>query len=57
MVLMQHKPTTKLGNPEFEDTPCSVTAVYDNGTVQIKKKKYYETVNIHQSKPYISPVP
>jgi hypothetical protein len=57
LVLLRHATTTKFGNPEFEDTPYPITAIYDNGTVQLNKGKYYERVNIRQIKPYKSPAP
>jgi hypothetical protein len=57
LILLRHAPTTKFGNPEFETAPYPITAVYDNGTVQIKKSKYYERVDLRQIKPYKNPAP
>jgi hypothetical protein len=52
MILLRHAPTTKFGNPEFETAPYPITAIDDNGTVQIKKSKY-----LRQIKPYKTPAP
>ena len=49
-ILVKSKPTTKFGYSEFEPTPYPITAVYDNGTVQIKKRRYYDTINITADK-------
>jgi hypothetical protein len=57
LILLRHAPTTKFGNPEFETSPYPITAIYDNGTVQIKKSKYYERINLRQIKPYKNPAP
>ena len=51
-VLVRNKTNTKYSGPEFDPTPCRITAIYDNGTVQIKKRRYYDTINIRQIKPY-----
>jgi len=47
------KSTTKFGCSKFESTPYPITAVYDYGTVQIKKKRYYDAINIRQIQPCI----
>lgn len=51
-VLVRNKKTTKYGGPPWEPYPARITAIYDNGTVQLKKRRYYDTVNIRQIKPY-----
>ena len=51
-VLVKSRRNAKYGSPECEPYPCRITRINANGTVQIKKRRYYDVVNIRQIKPY-----
>ena len=42
---------TKYGGPEYE-VPYKIVTINDNGTVRIKKRKFYDNVNVRNIKPY-----
>ena len=49
MVKQHH--AAKYGGPQYEG-PFKIATVFQNRTVRIKKKSYYDMVNIRQIKPY-----
>ena len=51
-VLVDEKPLSKY-NPKYSG-PFRVCAVNENGTLRIKKKSYYDTINIRNVYPYYS---
>ena len=50
-VLQKNSNQTKFGGPEYLG-PYKILAVNDNGTVLLQKRRFSETVNIRQIKPY-----
>ena len=50
-VMVKQHHAAKYGGPQYEG-PFKIVTVFQNGTVRIKKKTYYDTVNIRQIKPY-----
>ncbi len=50
-VLVKAHTSTKYGGPQFEG-PYPIAAVNDNGTVRIRKQKYFDVINIRNCKPY-----
>jgi len=51
-VLVDEKPLSKY-DPKYTG-PFRVCAVNENGTLRIKKKSYYDTINIRNVYPYFS---
>jgi hypothetical protein len=51
-VMTKNDNHTKYGGPEWNG-PYRITEVYDNGTVRIRKDKFFETINIRNIKPYV----
>ena len=50
-VMMKRHNQTKYGGPQYEG-PYEIVAVNDNGTVRLKRRKFYDTLNIRNVKPY-----
>ena len=50
-VLQKNSNSTKYGGPEYSG-PYVILAVNNNGTVLLQKRRYQDTVNIRNVKPY-----
>jgi transposase InsO family protein len=50
-VMMKRHNQTKYGGPQYEG-PYAIVTVNDNGTVRIKRRAFYDTINIRNVKPY-----
>lgn len=50
-ILIKVHNNTKYSGPEYEG-PYTISTVNVNGTVRVRKQKYYDIVNIRNIKPY-----
>jgi hypothetical protein len=50
-VMMKRHNQTQYGGPRYEG-PYAIVTVNVNGTVRIKRRKFYDTMNIRNLKPY-----